>query len=616
MIFTHKFALCIVVILNCQLSIAQVDPNKEVPKKADPGQMYNNIEKYSKKRKFTSFIHKLVFEPVTKKKIKKKSTSLVKKRSYKEFDCKIIRMIHITTLDPFGYSATDTIQKPEIFGYRVGNALHYKTRKLAIKNLLLIKRNTYFDSLMVMESERLIRSQRYIRSVDIRPQFISKNSDSVDVYIRVLDSWSLVPDFATSGSVSTFKLREKNFFGTGHEFSNTYRKSLNSSRDAFSSSYTIPNILQSYIQTTLSYQIDVERNYTKFFNIERPFYSIYTRWAGGIYFDQQYRRQIIIDSLQLEQVQNFKFNTQDYWGGRSVQLFKGGSEASRGANLILSGRYYKRNYIETPTIEQDPLRYFSNEETYLAGIGVSARQYTQDKNILNFNVTEDIASGVIYGLTGGYQRKNGLGRYYGGARFAYGRYFSFGYVSTNAEYGSFYNKGVSEQSTFTLSAVYFTNLIGKGRWKLRQFIKPQLMVGNDRMKTTYDALTLDGDTGIQGFSSTTLYGTKKLLVTFQTQGYSPWNLYGFRLNPFFSYTAGMLGNAENGFNNSRLYSQVGVGIIVSNDYLVFSSFQFSFSYYPTIPGYGDSIIKTNSYKTYDIGLQSFEVSKPQIVSYQ
>ena len=142
------------------------------------------------------------------------------------------------------------------------------------------------------------------------------------------------------------------------------------------------------------------------------------------------------------------------------------------------------------------------------------------------------------------------------------------------------------------------------------------MIGNKRLATNADELTLDGENGIRGFNATTLFGTKKLLVTFQTQGYSPWNVYGFRLNPFLSYTMGMLGNAKDGFSRSKLYSQIGLGIIVSNDYLVFSSFQFSFSFYPTIPGNGDGVFKTNSFKTYDFTLQNFEVSKPQVVLYQ
>lgn len=613
MAFKIKFLWCLLIGLSFHFASAQVQDKRE-----DPGQMYRDIEKYSKKRKFTTFVHKLVFEPiivtkVTKKKPRKKPRNAIK-QTYAAYDCKIIRKINITTLDPFGYSETDSTKKPSGFGFRAGNALHNKTHVLAIKNLLLIKKGTYLDTLKLRESERLIRSQRYIRAVAITPKMISK--DSVDINIRVLDSWSIIPDFATSATVSTFKLTEKNFLGTGHEFANTYRKSLNSSKDAFSSSYTIPNIMNTYIRTTLSYQVDLERNYSKIMSIERPFYSTYTRYAGGIYFDQQFRRQTQIDSAMVEQEIQFKYNSQDYWLGRSVQIFKGNSEDNRATNLIFSARYLNKDYIKQPPVYFDSLRVFSDEKLYLASVAITARRYTQEKNVLNFNVVEDIASGLIGSATGGYQTKNGVNRFYYGARLAYGQYFDFGYLSGDAQYGTFLNKGSNEQTAIVLGATYFTTLLGKGRWKFRQFIKPQLIIGEKRLRTSADELTLDGDYGIQGFNATGLYGTKKLLVTWQTQGYSPWNLYGFRLNPFFNYTMGMLGTAADGFHKSKLYSQFGLGIIVSNDYLVFSSFQISFSYYPTIPGNGDSVFKTNSYKTEDIGLPTFEVNRPQTVPYQ
>jgi len=105
------------------------------------------------------------------------------------------------------------------------------------------------------------------------------------------------------------------------------------------------------------------------------------------------------------------------------------------------------------------------------------------------------------------------------------------------------------------------------------------------------------------------------LATFQTQGYSPWRVFGFRLNPYFSVTLGLLSD-ESSFSKSKMYSQFGTGIILSNDYLVFSSFQFSFSVYPNMPIDGGGMFKTNAIKTYDLGLQNFEISKPLLVNYK
>jgi hypothetical protein len=78
----------------------------------------------------------------------------------------------------------------------------------------------------------------------------------------------------------------------------------------------------------------------------------------------------------------------------------------------------------------------------------------------------------------------------------------------------------------------------------------------------------------------------------------------------------MLGNENNGFKKSRMFSSIGIGVMINNDYLVFNSFQFSISFYPNIPGQGNNIFKTNSFGTTDFGLQDFDFGKPRTVIYK
>ncbi|WP_329805263.1 BamA/TamA family outer membrane protein [Flavobacterium facile] len=591
-----------------QLSCAQ---ENEIKKDSSKG--YRDIEKYSKKRKFTKFIHKLIFNPVAKKAPKKQRPKKIKPQNYSKYEGKIIRNIEITTLDPFGYSDSDSTQKPKIFVQKAGNFLHLKTKNLAIRNLLLLKKNKPLDTLLVKESERLVRSQRFTRSVSTEMKIVSE--DSVDVFIRVLDSWSLVPDVSSSTSKSKFYLKEKNIFGLGHEFSNSYTKSLTSQENGYSINYFIPTIRNTFISTRLNYEIDLNRNYSKFINIERPFFSAFARWAAGVTLGQNLNKNVSLDVNQVEVVQNSKFNYQDYWAGHAFQIFKGNSEYSRTTNFVTSARFFNRNFTETPFINLDSLNIYSSEKLYLISLGITSRKFTQDKYIFNFNIVEDVASGFVYNLTTGYQKKYEDYKFYTGGRIALGDYFKFGYLSGNLEFGTFLEMGKTNQTTTSLRLVYFTNLQEIGKWKFRQFVKPQLIIGNNRLDSNYDKLTLNGaNNGIDGFNSPSLFGTKKLLMTVQSQGYSPWRLIGFRLNPYVSYTAGMLGQKDINFSRSKLYSQISLGVIISNDYLIFSSFQFSMSYYPNITA-GNSIFQTNSISTSDFGLQNFEIAKPSLIVY-
>lgn len=581
----------------------------------DTAKVYRVIENYSQKRKFTKYLHKLIFEPVNAP-VNKPITKSIKKQSLRQFEGKIIRNININTLNPFGYSVQDTNQKPQKKILKLGNSLHMRTRNFAINNLLMFKKNDLLDSLLIRESERLIRRQRYIRSVAITVRPVSKKSDSVDVYIRALDAWSLVPELNLTPTKSVFTVKERNFLGTGHEFSNTYTKDLTSSNDAFGTSYTIPNFKHTFIRTTLRYDIDLNRNYIKSINIERPFYSPYARWAGGAYLDQKFERILPIDAPEAKELLASKYESQDFWGGHSIQIFKGNSETNRATNFVTTVRFYNKKYIDKPIIDSDSLGVYAVEKLYLMSFGISSRRYLQEKYVFNFDVVEDIATGFVYSVTTGFQNKNSKSRLYFGGKVAFGNYYNFGYIATDFEYGTFFNGNITEQSAYNLSLTYFTNLINAGRWKFRQFIKPQAIIGTKRINSNADKLSLNGDKGIPGFSSNQLYGTKKLLLTFQTQGYAPWQLTGFRLNPFLSYTMGMLGQSDIGFSKSQLFSELAVGLIISNDYWVFSSFQVSFSYFPSLPTDMTAPFKTNSLRTYDFGLQDFEIAKPVLVSYQ
>ncbi len=595
-------------------SYAQQD-SVNVPKKIEDTKLYKNISNYSERSKLARLIKKAIFDPLTTPKAPNKVVMTVKNR-YGYCSNKIVRNIDITTYDPFGYSELDTVNKEDKFGYKLGNALHNKTQNFTIRNLLLFKKNKPLDTLMLIETKRLLRAQRYIRRVLVTPKPVSATSDSVDVYIRVLDSWSLVPDFSTTPTTSRFRLSERNFMGTGHELGGTVKKSIFYNKTAYSANYTFPNFFHTYIKTELNYDVDVDGSYRKFLNVERTFFSPYIKWAGGFYVDQELKKQYIYEPLPVNEFEFYTFSTRDVWLGRSFKIMDGNEQEHRATNFISSVRLMQRRFMKLLPDQFDPVHYYSDQKMYLLSMGISTRKYTEDVNVLNFNIQEDVASGFVFNITGGYELKNACWNNYLGTRLAIGKYYSVGYFGADLEYGSFFYQGRQERSTFKLGATYFTPLLGNGRWKFRQFIKPLLVVGNDRLNTPYDRLNLNGENGIQGFESYNLIGTKKIRLAMQTQGYSPWNVYGFRMNPYLGYTLGILGNEKEGFVHNKLYSHIGIGLIVTNDYLSFGSFQFSFSYYPDTPFDSNEVFKTNTFKSTDFGLPSYEIGKPSLVPYE
>ena len=613
MIFKTTFILCIVSILTIDFASAQQPGAKK-----DSTHLYENIEAYAGRSKFTQFMYRLFFKPVAdipvKKGAKKKVVKRPVQKPYSTFQGKIIRHIHIVTLDPFGYSIGDTIKSYPNFISRAGNKLHIRSQPVTIRNLLLFRKNQVFDSLLVMESERLVRNREFVTDVSFFIKAAARNSDSVDIYIRELDKWSLIPDAVVTGNRITFKLTEKNFLGTGHESRNGFTWRHSTGTLSYNTKYFIPNFRNTYINSTFQLGTDEFRNSTGRFAIDRPFFSPLAKWAAGVDFSHQSRRIYQNTGDSLPTMQQLEYNVQDFWAGNAIQIFKGRSEDKRATNFVTAVRYLRVRYLEKPD-EPDYLQpLFSNEKFYLASIGVSKRKYVQDKYVFKFGITEDVPVGKVYSLTGGYQQRENSSRAYLGARVSFGNYYPWGYISSNYEFGTYFYSNRSEQGILSVGVNYFSELKEIGKWKFRQFVKPELTIGLNRYTT--DSLTMNDGYGLNGFESPLLSGASRMLLSLQTQAYCPWNFIGFRFGPYFTWTMGMLGNEASGFSKSRVYSQIGLGVLIKNENLVMNTFQVSIAFYPMIPGKGQNIFKLNPFETADFGFRDFEIGKPSTILFQ
>jgi hypothetical protein len=604
----------ILIFLLFMVCISGVALAQEKRDSTDVSGVYKKIKEYSSKRKITNLIQGLLLHPVN------TSTDPLPTNPgkqvyepYKPYEGKIIRNIKITTLDPFGFSVHDTNSYPRSFLEKSGNSLHVKTQYHIIRNRMLIRENDQFDSLLVKESERLIRSQSYIHDVVVTAIPTSENSDSVDVFVRVSDLWSIIPDGALSNESLTFKLSDKNLGGLGHTISGSYWQNYLNGKNAFSAYYFVPNIKNSYISTRLAYAIDENKNYIKSLNTERPFFSPVARWAGGILLAQQKQTGWIYKNYTTRLYLQSKVNIQDYWAAAAWQVFKGKSVTDRTTKLIFSGRLYNIRYLEKPLEQPDLMEYYTSERFYLSGLGISSRKYVKQSYIFRFGTPEDVPIGITYGVVIGYQVKNHE-RWYWGLNHSWGNFFKWGYFGTHVEYGTFINVSYRTESALKVSMNYFSGLFSIGKWKFRQFVKPEYTIGYRR--ASYDRLTLNDGYGLNGFNSGELTGTSRLLIVIQTQSYAPWNWFGFRFGPYINCSFGMLGNETSSFQHSRLYPQFGLGVLIRNDYLVVKNIQLSFAFYPSIPGHGDNVFKGNPFRTTDFGFPDFVIGKPTTILFR
>jgi hypothetical protein len=605
---------------------------EDVTKSEADSSKYKAIEEFSRRTKLTKLMHKAFFHPIFKEKTPPPTES-DRERSdlFKVAQGKIIRKIRIVTLDPFGYSIYDTSASPKILPVRAANWVHGKTNSSVIHNLLLLRENQVYDSLKIKESERLVRSRKYIR--DVMFTVMPASADSVDINIRAVDVWSLIPSIRRTSSQFFFGVTDLNFAGFGNSLTaNTWWKKPDNDNITYLR-YQIPNFRNTYININIQYLFSLNsslrktfdfrryfyypvsynpqylfsdnRNIVKSIEAERPFYSPFTKWAGGIFLGQMMTTQTFINLDTLRYLSSYT-NIIDYWVGRSwkIDLDETGSRIT---NIVLTSRVVK---VKIPSRPQEAINanIFNTHRYFFGGISLSSRKYVLDKYIFNYGKTEDVPEGKIIGITVGIESQL-RSRYYLGINAGWGGYNAYGYLGTHLSYGTFKGQTGFQEGIFTGRINYFTKLLTLGDWKLRQFVRTSFIFGINR----FPADNLPLKIGIKGFEDIESRAMNITVVSLQTQSYAPWDLAGFHFGPFFFAYLGFLKGEPMQVRNNKFYSLLGFGVLIKNDYLMFNTFQVSLSFYPFIPGNGSNIFRANGYKTSDYGFRDFETTKPGIV---
>lgn len=546
-----------------------------------------------------------------------RTDSLALFSEYREYQNIPIRNIYIQSNDPFGYDVNDSLTKPQKKIERIGNTLHGKTKESIINDYLLFKEGDKFDSLKVRESERLLRKTYVIRRIKITAKHVN-DGEAVDVYVRTVDSWSMI----VSGSVSTSKiglrLRERNFLGVGHYFDNRIKYDFEDKKYRYTGRYHIPNIYKTYISFDGVYHKDYEKYFTKGISFQRKFFSPLTRWAGGITLSTQYFRENLDFSEVLDDKKHsFDFTNQDYWGGYAFRIASEHGAYGKITNLILSARYNIRTYEDSPDGNYDPDDFFASHKLLIAGVGITSRGYYKDQFIFKVAQDEDIPIGRSLMINVGNEHKNDRNRLYLGAKYTSGNKYSFGYLGATVEYGTYLGNGNLEQSVLSMQSLFYTNLYHAGSWHFRHFLRSVFMYGYNRFDTQGDLLSLHNDDylGMVGFNSENLFGTQKLIFSIQSQAYSPWSVLGFRMSPFSNITLGMLNDNKKFVLQNKLYPSFSLGVLLTNDFLVFGNIQLSITYFPRTPGKENNRILFNTLQNYDLGQLNYEIGRPETVKW-
>lgn len=571
--------------------------------------IYYKIETFSDKRKSTKFIHRLIFR---READSVSVESRTKEHAQVSYDGKLIRNIKIETIDPFGHKTSDKNGDTKWYD-RLADRVHIDSKKSTINNYLLFKKGEKYNAQKLYESERVLRNMQFVNRVNISVIDSSATKDSIDVMVKVLDSWSLKPSLSFSGSRIGAGITEENFMGLGHEVSFLYDNDFKDKQNKIYGSYTAYNMFGTFINAGISAEKDFLDNERVNFSARRDFFSPLTRWAGGFTFEYFMRKVLMpVENTDVFPEVQIKVYNQDLWGGYQFPVFFGDrSEISR--NIAVLGRFQNYQYKDRPITDQQ--NFFATYNSFLASATYIERKFSVKKNVFDYNLPEDIPYGKSFGVTSGLIKRSSKITPYAGISAGVGTFINWGYVTVNAEYGRFFNEATENSDSFRFEGTYYTKLQNLKFGKVRHFFSPTFAWGSELYNTTYkDRINLSTQNEFPAYSGDFI-GTKKLILRYQTQFFIDKTWKNFHFSPYSIVALGWLSQNNQKLFSAKTNSKFGIGVLINNPYLVFNKIQVSFVYYPNVPFDNKPVFDFNRYRNDMIPFNSFGTDIPHFVNF-
>ncbi len=405
--------------------------------------------------------------------------------------------------------------------HRLANKLHITTRPEVIRTQLLFEPGDAISAQQLGETERLLRSNRYLREATITP--VNLNGDVVDLEVRTSDVWTLNPSISfgrrggkNSGGVG---LKEFNLLGSGTSIGLGYKSNVD--RDSLSLKYFDRNLLSSRYRLIAEYT-NASDGYSQRLGLERPFFALDTRRAIGanfqsgrqtesLYDEGEIAQQFELSSAKHEFHMGWSNGLQDNW---SKRYFTGVGFDSREYGPVIDGLY------PASTIPDDKRFVYP-----FVGIELLQNDYVTTRNFDQMNRTEDRHLGMRASFQLGYADRT-FGSY--DSAWLYQGQFSNTLLRTprstfvvGADLTGRLERGETRNARLTLS----------GRYDKRQSENRLLHVSLtasagqnlDLENTTY----IGGDIGLRGYPLRYQAGDSSILFTLEQRLFTDW--YPFRL---------------------------------------------------------------------------------------
>lgn len=543
----------------------------------ETGTVYDSIYQRSRRHKITKLLYPIAFANPNKNQTDPLQTKS-SEAQYLPFQGKVIRHVSISSIEPFGSSLYDTVQKNITPAGKALNSAHTNTWKYVIRHHILFKEGDRVNAQVLADNERQIRELGYIDNVRFFITESSPGSDSVDILVMTKDVWSigLYVRSITTSSVR-MSVYDANFLGLGDKINVKF--SAEGERAPFfridGCDYTYENIEGSFITGRIGFSQDNDGNKNAGIGFFRDLFSITTRWEGGISFDQSKKIESLNDSTTISS----RFQEELAWGGLAFPL----KEFQRPSRIIISESFYNRHFLDRPVVTAQSDPFYFNTRDILTGISYSWNKSYITHYLSRFGQPENLPFGRLVQLNIGPSITDFTNRLYSCLILSAGDYIRrTGYLSVTTNIGGYFHKDCLEDGAFMVTVNYIPNLYTTRdkRYKFRTYLIGQYAFSFNRSPNNLDLYDLNSLFNVSGLKKdTALEGSHCLGIKAATVNFTPWEWYHFRF-AITSFIQGGVVAQQSDLLKGTLYGGVGVALAIKNDNLIFPPFRISFTFYP------------------------------------
>ena len=431
----------------------------------------------------------------------------------------VIRSISIEPNNVFD----PTVPGEDHWPYTWADALHIRTRANIIRRELLLQPGDLSQDDLREESERNLRSLPFIRAAEIRE--VPADGGGVDWFVKTHDSWTTQPQInlvSEGGEThSEAGIQEENLLGYGKSVGYFFRHN-SSQGNSNDFSYADPQLFGTRARLSTQF-VDTPTGREQHINLSRPFYSLETPYATGVFWNHVNGQQKVSD--RGAQINEYVKDHNDLDSFAGIRLNQNALDVKRAE---LHYKYYADLYQADSLTAPNGLPINQTITGPTFALTRTQSQYIKDSNVDSVGRIEDINLGHQSGANMGYAGRSigstdssvpisifdGVGVSNKCDTFGL---FSYGMVGRYTLYGP------SQSGGHMANTLYFANANIYSHLHVSDWVP---VTGVLHAETAYaqnadqaDVLQLGGDTGLRGYKVQSYTGNKSMLVNGETRAY-------------------------------------------------------------------------------------------------